>query len=426
MIWIMQVCLEAGSLKTKVRPLAMNRAKKKEKRLHAFNVVMLIENLSFERDRRVKQQARSLADAGYEITVICPRIILSSNVAQSDWVRVYSYPQPWQGTGLFTYALEYLWALHCTAFLLAWVWMTQGVDVVHAANPPDLFFLIAAPLRLFGIAFIFDQHDLSPELFRAKFRREPLIEKILLWAETCSYRLASHVIVTNQSAYEVAVGRGKIRPEKVTIVRNGPDLNRFRAGAPEPHLKKGATYLALYVGCIEKQDGIDRVVESAGYLVHTRNRKDIHFALLGGGSDLRPLSERIKQLELENFFSLPGWVGDHELLAYLSTADVCLAPDPPLQVNQLSTFIKIMEYMSCGKATVCFDLLESRRTAGDTAVFVERDNPADFAKAIEQILNDGQRRCEMGNAAKQRSHSLHWGISQDALIGIYEKLLTAK
>ena len=351
---------------------------------------------------------------------------LGFDFAQRDWVRVYTYPQPWQGTGWFSYALEYFWALGCTALLLIWTWIRHGLDVVHAANPPDLFFLIAAPLRLFGIAFIFDQHDLCPELFQAKFGSQPLIEKMLRYAEICSYRLASRVIVTNQSAYEVAIGRGKIQGDKVTIVRNGPDLNLFRAGAPETHLKKGATYLALYVGTFEKQDGVDRVVEAASYLVHTRNRKDIHFALLGDGSDLKRLSERIKALELEGFFSLPGWVGNQKLLAYLSTADVCLSPDPPVRLNELSTFIKIMEYMSCGKVTVCFDLLESRRTAGDTAVFVGKDDPAEFAQAIEQILDDGQRRCEMGNAARERSLRLHWGTSQEALIGTYENLFFAK
>jgi len=185
--------------------------------------------------------------------------------------------------------------------------------VVHAANLPDLFFLVAAPLRLLGIAFVFDQHDLVPELFRAKFGSRPLIEKIVLCSEICSYHLASRVIVTNQSAYDVAIGRGRINASKVTIVRNGPDPNRFRPGPPEPHLKKGATFLALYAGTIEKQDGVDRVVGAASYLVHTQNRKDIHFALLGDGSGLKRVSECIKTLELESFFSLPGWVGDQEL-----------------------------------------------------------------------------------------------------------------
>lgn len=385
---------------------------------------MLVENLPFERDRRVKQEARSLADAGYEVTVICPRTTLRPDFAQRDWVRVYTYPQPWQGTGWFSYAFEYLWALGWTVPLLIWTWMRHGLDVVHAANPPDLFFLIAAPLRLFGIAFVFDQHDLCPELFRAKFRSQPLIEKILLYAEICSYRLASRVIVTNQSAYEVAIGRGKLQADKVVIVRNGPDLNRFRSGTPQPNLKKGATYLALYIGTVEKQDGVDRIVDAASYLVLTLNRKDIHFALLGDGPHLKRVSERIKTVDLESFFSLPGWLGDQELLSYLSTADVCLAPDPPVPFNQSSTFIKIVEYMSCGKVTVCFDLLESRRTAGDTAVFVGRDDPAEFAEAIEQILDDRQRRCEMGIAARERSLRLHWGISQEALIGTYENLFS--
>jgi glycosyltransferase involved in cell wall biosynthesis len=390
------------------------------------HVVMLVENLPFERDRRVKQEARSLADAGYELTVICPRIALKDEFAQRDWIRVYSYPQPWQGTGWVSYVLEYLWALGWTALLLVWTWIRHGLDVVHAANPPDLFFLIAAPLRLFGIAFVFDQHDLGPELFQAKFRSQPVIERIVLYSEICSYRLASRVIVTNQSAYEIAIGRGKIQPSKVTIVRNGPDLSRFCTGPPQPYLKKGATYLAVYAGAVEKQDGVDRIVEAASYLVHTRNRTDIHFALLGDGSDLERVSERIKAFKLEGFFSLRGWVGDQELLSYLSTADVCLAPDPPVQFNQSSTFIKIMEYMSCGKVTVCFDLLESRRTAGDTAVFVGSDDTAEFARAIEQILDDGRRRYEMGNAARGRSLGLHWGISKEALIETYEKLFFAK
>lgn len=389
-------------------------------------VVFLVENLSILRDRRVRQESAALAAAGYTVRVICPRIKGEPHPpAFLNGARVYSYPQPWQGTGLLSYLLEYGWALLASCFLLLCLWLRHGVDVVHAANPPDFFFLLAAPLRALGKKFVFDQHDLSPDLFLAKFSsRRRQLHRILLCLEHWSYRVADLVIATNESFRAVAITRGRCPPEKIRVVRNNPDIRRFQCGAPNPELKQGAAFLAVYAGIMGSKTGVDRVVRAAHHIVRERGRSDLHFALLGEG-DCRPALQALaRSLGVERHISFPGFLADKELLAWLSTADVCLAPDPPIPLNQLCTAIKIMEYMSCGKPTVCFDLVEARYSAGPAALYVREDDPAQFGDAILELLDDEARRRRMGEAGLLRvRQELNWERSRQALLQAYEQLL---
>ncbi|MDR3762499.1 MAG: glycosyltransferase family 4 protein [Acidobacteriota bacterium] len=392
-----------------------------------LRVAMLVENMSFPRDRRVRQEAEALSAAGYRVSVVCPRgeredRALHETVGQ---VRVYRYPQPWSGHGALTYALEYGWALLATAIVLAWIGVRHGLDVIHSANPPDMFFVLAAPLRLLGVRYVFDQHDLSPEMYESKFGGRGRAYQALQWLERATYRAADRVIVTNRSFAQIARTRGGLRAEAVQVVRNGPDLDHFHLGAPRPELKRGARYLALYIGVMGKQDGLDRVLEAAQHMARQRGRHDVHFALLGNGDEWEPLQRRARELGASEAFSFPGWMNDEQLMAYLSTADVCLAPDPPVRMNQLSTMIKIMEYMSCGRAIVSFDLLETRRSAGKAALYVPQDDPAQFADAILQLLDDPARRARMGAAGLERVRSeLHWGRSREVLLGVYAQLVS--
>ncbi len=390
-----------------------------------LRVLFLIENVSIVRDRRVRQEAAALADAGCEINIICPRLGTELCLpVLLNRTRIYSYPQPWQGTGLLTYGLEYGWGLLATSFLTLWVWLTRGFDILHIANPPDLFFLLAAPFRCLGKKFIYDQHDLSPELFAAKFGGRPrLLHRLLMKLERCSYRSADLVIVTNQSFRGLAMRRGRCPPEKIFIVRNAPDLRRFGCGPLRPELKQGAAFIALYAGIMGSKAGVDRVIRAARHIVFGRGRKDVRFALLGDG-DCRPALQQLAQfLEVEKYISFPGFVGDEQLLAWLSTADVCLAPDPPIPVNQLCTSTKIMEYMSCEKPTICFDLAESRYSAGSSAMYVREDDATELGDAILDLLDDPARRRRMGQIGLWRvRNELNWERSRRALLQAYRRL----
>lgn len=388
-------------------------------------IVFLVENMSFPRDRRVRQEAAALVRLGCDVSVVCPKGTKhdTKGFEVIDNIKVYRYWQPWQGRSVLGYLLEYGWAMMWSFALVLWIWIKDGFDVLHAANPPDLFYLIAAPFLLLQKKFVFDQHDLCPELFEAKSGKTAILGRLLLFAERCSYKLADLVIVTNESAYGIALVRGA-KAEKVCLVRNGPDLEYLARVPIDPVLKRGTQHLALYVGTVAAQDGVDRVVKAAHHIVHERGRKDVRFAILGDGDCLIDLQRLAHSLDVEPYIDFTGWVGDAQLLGYLLAADVCLSPDPPKPINQLSTFIKIMEYMYYGKVTVSFDLLESQRTAGPTGIYVDRDDPALFGDAIIAILDAPELRVKLGQVAAERVRtSLHWGLSRSVLLEAYERAI---
>jgi glycosyltransferase involved in cell wall biosynthesis len=387
---------------------------------------MLIENAPFPFDRRMRHLAEALQGAGYKVSVVCQqgkdRDQKSFEVVEG--IRVYRYPVLFQASKRLGYVFEYPWALLCMGVLSLLVWMRDGFDIIHSANPPDIMFLVAWPFKLVGKKFVYDQHDLCPELYHSKFERFDSIYKILLFLEKQSYRAADLVISTNQSYRDIARQRGGIPDSRSAIVRNGVDIRRFCRTVPRPELKREFTYMAVYLGIMAKQDGVDRIIQAAHHVVHTFGRRDILFAMIGKGECWEQLQKLSEELGVADVVQFLGHVSDETLIEYLSTADVSLAPDPPDRMNQLSTMTKIMEYMACERPIVSFDLLETRRSAGDAASYVAGDDPKRFAAALLDLLDDQPRREKMGKIGLDRSIKLvGLGRSQKALLDAYTRLL---
>jgi glycosyltransferase involved in cell wall biosynthesis len=388
-------------------------------------VLMLIENLSFPMDRRMRQEAVALRDAGYEVSVICPRGEHQDTKSYElvEGIRVYRYPLRWQASGGLGYVFEYSWAMSCTFALMLWVFIRHGFDYVHAANPPDLFFLLYKPFGWLGKKFVFDQHDLCPETYETKFHRRDWMWRLLVKLENFTHRAADLVLVTNQSVYENARQRGNVPAEKLAVVRIGPDLESFRRTDPHPELKRGYRYLVTYLGVMSIQDGVDRVVWAAHHLQQLRGKSDVLFTLIGKGDCFEQVKKLAQSLGLNGSVQFTGRIPDADLLQYLSTADVCVAPDPPIQLNHMSTMNKIMEYMACARPIVSFDLTESRRSAGSAAVYVERDDPKLMAQAIHELLEDPERRSKLGKYGFERvQNELAWSHSARSLVEAYSRL----
>jgi glycosyltransferase involved in cell wall biosynthesis len=391
-----------------------------------YGVLMLIENGPFPFDRRMRHLAEALHHAGYKVSVICPKGKEHdrSSFELFDGIRVYRYPVLFQARKKLGYILEYPWAVFCLGLLALFVWIRDGFDIIHCANPPDLLFLIAWPFKLFGKKFVYDQHDLCPELYHSKFERLDRGYRLMLSLERLSYRTADLVISTNESYRDIARERGGIADDRSVIVRNGVDISRFRSKTPRPELKGRFSYMALYLGIMGKQDGVDRIVRAAHHIVHSVGRRDVLFAMIGKGGCWDELQKLSRDLQVSDVMQFLGYVPDDVLLDYLSTADVCLAPDPPDQMNQLSTMTKIMEYMACQRPIVSFDLLETRRSAGEAALYIEREDPKLFGCGVLELLDDEARRERMGKIGLERSARLV-GLdrSRKALLEGYSRLI---
>lgn len=388
-------------------------------------VLMLVENLSFPWDRRMRHLATALQQAGYEVRVICPKGESQDHLSFEvcEGVYVYRYPSLLQASRPLGFLIEYGWAFVCTAILSIFIGIRYGVDIIHSANPPDIFVLLAWPFKLFGTRFVFDEHDVCPELYDSKFQRRDLFYRALLAMEKLSYDTADLVVSTNQSYGDIARQRGGVPEARSVIVRNGVDTRYFHMRRPRPELKAPFRYMAVYLGVMGKQDGVDRVIRAAHHIVHTLNRRDLRFVLIGKGECWDELRKLARQLRVDDIVYFVGRIPDELLLDYLSTADMCLAPDPPDRMNQLSTMTKVLEYMACQKPIVSFDLLETRRSAGNAAIYVKEDDPRHFAQAIDELLEDAPQRERMGRVGLERTANLiGWDRSRDALLEAYSRL----
>jgi glycosyltransferase involved in cell wall biosynthesis len=278
------------------------------------------------------------------------------------------------------------------------------------------------PYKLLGVKYIFDHHDAVPELYWAKYHNKSLYHRVLGWLERLTFRCSDVVIATNESYRTLAMNRGGVDPEDIFVVRNGPDLRTFRAVAPKPALKHGKRYLVGYVGVMGVQDGLDMLLDVASYLKR-RGRRDVHFTCIGDGSELNRLEKRVESEGLDGTVNFTGRISEELLLDILSTADVCVNPDTPCVMNDISTMVKIMEYMALGKPIVQCDLKEGRVSAAESSLYADNSDPVpDFACKILWLLDNPEEARRMGEFGKRRVESaLAWGHSVQKLLAAYER-----
>lgn len=392
-------------------------------------ILIIVENLPVPFDRRVWAEAQSLHKAGYEVSVICPRgQFAESPFEVIDGIEIHRHPLPIQAKGKLAYIAEYSSALFWEFAYSLKLFLRSGFDVIHACNPPDLIFLIGAFYKyIFGKKFVFDHHDLNPELFEAKFGHRGPIWKALAFLERMTFRVADISIATNLSYARVAIERGKMRPDRVFVVRSGPNLARVRDSSPDYTWRNGRSHLVAYVGVIGEQEGIDLLLEAVRHIISTRQRLDVQFAVMGAGPSLKALKQACAQMNLSEFVTFTGRVDDSTLFKVLSTADVCVNPDRPNAMNNMSTMNKIMEYMALGKPIVQFDLAEGRVSAQSASLYARNTDTADFGDKILELIDDPDRRREMGLYGRQRVRDeLSWEHEEPKLMKAYETLFQIK
>jgi glycosyltransferase involved in cell wall biosynthesis len=388
------------------------------------SVLILVENLPSPFDRRVWQEATTLRDAGYTVSIICPTGKgYEKKFEAIDDIHIWRYDLPVEGDGAIGYAIEYATALFWSLALSLRVAMTRGVDIVQACNPPDLLFLIGGLFKLFGKKFVFDHHDINPELYEAKFGRRDFFYRLLLKLERWTFQTADVSIATNDSYKRIAIGRGGMPADRVFVVRSGPSLERLKVLPPDPLLKRGRRYLVGYVGVMGKQEGIDMLLEAARHIVHGLGRRDIHFGLVGGGTSLTEMKALAEKLGVADYVTFTGRVPDAELLAMLNTADVCVNPDIANDMNDRSTMNKIMEYMALGKPIVQFDLTEGRYSAREASLYAAKNDPIDFANKVVELLGQPATRARMGEFGRRRvENDLEWQHEVPKLLAAYRAL----
>lgn len=387
-------------------------------------VLMLLENNPYAQDSRVKREAQTLHRAGYHVTVVSPKAEPSGKMRTVvDGVSVYQFRAVSSRGGLVGYVWEYGYSTLMMFFLSLITWAREGFDVTHAHNPPDTLFLIGGFYKLFGKKFVFDHHDLSPELYEARYgsSARPLVRRLLGWFERLTFRTADHVITTNESYRAVAVGRGGVSRSDTTIVRNGPDLGEMRPTEPDPGLRSRAETILGYVGIIGPLDGVDYLLRAIQHLVDNLGRDDVLCLIIGKGDSIADLEDMAGELGIADKIRFTGWVSPEDLPRYLSATDICLDPDPANPFNDRSTMIKMMEYMAMSKPIVAFDLPEHRVSAQDAAVYAQPNDPRDFASKIEELMDDPDRRRSMGEIGRQRVLSgLAWSHQEGRLLAAYE------
>jgi glycosyltransferase involved in cell wall biosynthesis len=399
------------------------------RRSEPTSVCIVVENLPVPVDRRVWCEARTLRDAGYVVSVICSKGKNSCTASYESLEGIHIYRhRAWEASTTIGYLLEYGLALAAEFYLVLKVFARTRFRVLHGCNPPDTIFLIGLLLKPFGVRFIFDHHDLAPELFEAKFsRRSGLLYAFTRLAEKCSFRVADVSIATNESFKEVAVSRGGKHPEEVFVVRNCPDLTTLRRGPVRAEIKCGKPLLVVYVGFMGQQDGLGLLLESIDYIVNRNKRQDTHFLLIGRGTMLPELRAIVAKKKLNSFVTFAGQVPHEEVVTYLSNADVGVAPDPKTPMNDNSTMIKIFEYMAFGLPVVLFDLKEGRRTAGPAALYAAPNDPIDFANQITRLLNSIELRQQLGTRGRKRiEEGLNWEAEMVVLLRAYSAVLQAK
>jgi glycosyltransferase involved in cell wall biosynthesis len=387
-------------------------------------VLIIVENCSVPADRRVWDECRSLRQAGFTVSVICPRREGEAAHEELEGVRLHRYRQPPESRSKLGFLYEYGYSWVRTAGLTVRLLVTEGFDVLQACNPPDSYFLLAWPLKVAGKQFVFDQHDLSPELYVARFGERGVLLPLVRVFERATYATADHVITANRWYRDIAIERGGKRPDQVTVVRNGPDLTRMRRQPAVRELKEGKALLCCFLGVIERHDGVDLALQAIHHLVFGLGRRNCHFAFLGDGDSLPEVRLLAHDLALDDWVTFTGWADDAMIKDYLSTADVGLQPDPKDPRIDISTATKTMEYMAFGLPVVAFDLRETRESARDAAVYARPNDVTDYARRLDDLLSDPARRADMGASGRRYvKRELGWHHQSLAYVGVYTQML---
>ena len=387
------------------------------------SILILVENLSVPFDRRVWLEAKALREKGFIVSVICPRFKREKSFEILEGINIYRYSPAPATKGVVSYIIEFLYCFIMASLLSLAVFFRHNFNIIHACNPPDTFFLIGVFYKIFGKKFYYDQHDLCPEVYLSKYgeHKKDILYRMLLLLEYLTYRTADRVIVTNNSYRDNAISRGRVRSDKIFVVRTGPDKERFKnASFTGEGLKAGRKFLVSYLGVMAPQDGVDFLLRAIDVLINQYNRHDVTFRIIGSGDSLDDLKNLKEDLRLGAEVIFTGRVPDETLFNYLAASDVCVAPDPKNPLNDKSTMNKILEYMAMSKPIVSFDLKESRYSAGDAALYATPNNVQDFADKIIELLRDPERMDRMGKIGYERlKKGLAWDYNKKRLIDAY-------
>ncbi len=389
----------------------------------ARRVLIVVENLPVPFDRRVWSEATELARAGYVVSVISPTGKgFDAAYELLEGVHVYRHPLPFEAHGALGYLREYGAAIWNWLRLGFRVRRERGVDLIHGCNPPDLIFLLAWAMRPFGVRYLFDHHDICPELFETKFGRRGMLWRVTRLFEWLTFRTAIVSIATNESYAEIARTRGGMAARDVFVVRSGPKVDKLELRPPRPELRKGAAHLIGYVGVIGQQEGLDLLLDAAEHLIGRMGRTDVHFGVVGGGPELPVIVADCARRGLSDWFTFTGRAPDDLLLDMLNTADVCVNPDRVTPMNDLSTMNKILEYMTLKKPIVQFEMKEGRASAGEASLYARPGDPVDFAEKIAVLLDDPALRARMGETGRARVlDRFSWDHSAPRLLAAYER-----
>lgn len=384
------------------------------------HILIIVENLPVPFDRRVWEEASTLTQHGAKVSVICPKMKgYTRSFECINGIDIYRHPLPLEASGALGYLLEYSTALFWE-FLLSWkVYFKKRFQVIHGCNPPDLIFIVALIFKLLGVKYVFDHHDINPELYMAKYEKKGFLYRSLLWMERLTFLTADYSIATNESYKEIALRRGKMHPDKIAVIRSGPRLDRLKLTPGNGKYKKGRNYMVGYIGVIGAQEGLDLLLNSICCIVP--RRQDVQFAIIGDGTELERVKELTSRFMLDDYIDYYGRVDDATMVDILNTADVCVNPDRPTEMNNLSTMNKIMEYMALKKPIVQYDLKEGRFSAGQASLYAT--DYTDFAEKIIWLLDHPEDRLERGEYGYNKVvNELSWDFESKRLVSFYDRI----
>ena len=391
---------------------------------HRQGVLIIVENLTVPLDRRVWQEARSLKDAGYKVSVVCPKGgAYRDSYEVLEGIHVFRHPMPFEGDTALGYAAEYSWALAWEFALSIRAYFKVGFDAVQACNPPDLIFIVGGFWKyFFGKKFIFDHHDINPELFEAKFQKRGVFHKLLKVFERLTFRVADTSIATNDTFKRIAVDRGGMSPDDVFIVRSIPDVSRFTRTDPNMALRNGRKHVVGYVGIMGAQDGVNLLISAMSDIVHNQKRDDVQCVIVGSGTELDALKAQRDSLRLHDYVTFTGFQSGASFLASLSTFDIGVIPDPKNVYNDKISMNKVFEYMSLGIPFVQFDLMEGNKIAGDACLYANNNDPQSLSQKMVQLFDNKPLRTQLAEVGKDRAKRLLcWETERSRLLACYDR-----